>query len=247
MLRHHRFELALLGLALAAIATAVILAGQSWHAKTPPSGSAAVDRGLAALRALDYPTARRFFTQAAKAGDAEGDIWLADMMENGLGAPVDGAGAARWLTRAADGGSAEAARRLGELYRNGRVVLQDLGQAQTWLQRAADEGDLVAARDLGVLYAEGLGVRKDFVTAYQWLTLAASDGDPMAARARDRVAAQLAPDDLRRGQDRAEARLAAFSTADAPRNRTLTPITTPITTTETAAAGAAPAPSVAGG
>jgi hypothetical protein len=238
MLRHHRLELALLGLALAAIAAAVILAGQSWHARTPPSGSAAVDRGLAALRALDYPAARRSLTQAAKAGDAAGAIWLADMMENGLGAPVDGAGAARWLTRAAEGGSAEAARRLGELYRNGRVVLQDLDRAQSWLQRAADRGDPAAARDLGALYAEGLGVRKNLVTAYQWLALAASDGDPLAARARDRVAAQLAPDDLRRGQDLAETRLAAFSAPGAPRNRTLTPITT---------ADVAPAPAVTGG
>jgi hypothetical protein len=236
MLRHHRFELALFGLALAAIVTAVILAGQSWHAKPPPPSTAAVDRGLAALRSLDYTAARRSFTQAATAGDADGAIWLADMMENGLGAPVDGAGAARWLTRAADGGSAEAARRLGELYRNGRVVLQNLDQAQKWLQRAADQGDLAAARDLGELYAEGLGVRKDLVTAYQWLALAASGGDPLAARVRDRVAAQLAPDDLRRGQDLAETRLAAFSTPDAPpQNRTLTPITA-----VSAEAGAAP-------
>jgi localization factor PodJL len=241
MLRHHRFELALFGLALAAIVTAVILAGQSWHAKPPPPSSAAVDRGLAALRSLDYPAARRSFTQAAKAGDAEGQIWLADMMENGLGEPVDGPGAAKWLTRAANDGSAEAARRLGELYRNGRVVLQDLDQAHKWLQRAADQGDLAAARDLGELYAEGLGVQKNLVTAYQWLTLAASEGDAVAARARDRVATQLAPDDLRRGQDLAEATLAAFSTPDAPpRNRTLTPITATVT------ADVAPTPAVTG-
>jgi TPR repeat protein len=235
MPRYHRFELALFGVALAAIVIAVIFAGRSWHERHSPPSNAAVDRGVAALHAFDYTTARRSFTEAAQAGDIKGQIWLADMMENGLGEAPDGAGAERWLTRAANAGSAEAARRLGELYRNGRVVIQDLGQARTWLQRAADEGDRIAARDLGELYAAGLGVKKDLVTAYQWLNFAASDGDPVAARVRDRVASQLAPADLRRGQDLAEAKLAGLSAKDAPPAATI------------AADAGMPAPSVAGG
>src|SRR5689334_6547921 len=209
MPRYHRVELALFGLALVAIVVALIFAGHSWQRRPQPPSTASVDRGVAALRALDYAEAHRLFISAANAGDAQGQIWLADMMANGLGQPVDGNGAIYWLTRAADSGSAEAARRLGDLYRDGTVVLQDLDQAHAWLQRAADQGNRAAARDLGELYAEGLGVNKDLVTAYQWLNLAAADGDMAAARARDRVATQLPPDELRHGQDRAEATLAA--------------------------------------
>jgi TPR repeat protein len=220
MPRYHRIELALFGLALAAIVVALVFAGHSWHGRQQPPSTAAVDQGVAALRARDYSEAHRFFISAAKAGDAQGQIWLADMMANGLGQPVDGNGAVYWLSRAANSGSAEAAQRLGELYRDGTVVLQDLDQARTWLKRAADQGNRTAARDLGELYAKGLGVKKDLVTAYQWLNLAASDGDIAAARARDRVAAQLAPDELREGQDRAEATLAALSKKDeAPASR----------------------------
>jgi TPR repeat protein len=185
MLRYHRFELALLGVALGAIALAVVRAGH-------------------------YVQARGFFTEAARAGNVAGEIWLADAMANGLGAPPDGTGAVTWLTRAADAGSRNAARRLGELYRDGRVVLQDLDAARLWLTRAAKAGDHPAARELGALYAEGLGVRKDLVAAYQWLSLAASGGDELAASRRDRIAAQLSPDELRRGQDLAEARVAAM-------------------------------------
>lgn len=236
MPRYPRFELALFGIALAAIVLAVILAGESWHGRPAPPSNATVDRGIAALRAFDYAAARREFTKAATAGDTKGQIWLADMMENGLGGAPDGAGAIRWLTRAANAGSAEASRRLGELYRDGRVVLQDLGQAHIWLERAANAGDRGAARDLGELYAQGLGVRKDLVAAYQWLNLAASDGDAVAARARDEVATRLAPDDLSRGQSLAEAKLAELGTEKSARRPT------------TAMADAsAPVQSVAGG
>jgi localization factor PodJL len=221
MLHYHRLELALFGIALAAIVLAVILAGQSWHERQPPPSNAEVDRGVAAFRAFDYAAARRSFTRAAQAGDLRGEIWLADMMENGLGAARDGAGAVQWLTRAADAGSAEAARRLGELYRDGRVVLQDLGQARTWLERAANHGDRAAARDLGALYAEGLGVPRNLVAAYQWLNVAASGGDDLAARARDRVATELSPEDLRRGHRLAEARLARRASASG--NETVAP------------------------
>src|SRR5512147_1241833 len=80
MPRYPRFELALFGIALAAIVLAVILAGESWHGRPAPPSNTTVDRGIAALRAFDYAAARREFTKAATAGDTKGQIWLADMM-----------------------------------------------------------------------------------------------------------------------------------------------------------------------
>jgi TPR repeat protein len=155
----------------------------------------ALAEGIAALHASDYATARRVFQALADKNDPAGEIWLADLYQEGLGVPRDRQQAVTLLTKAADAGSAEAAGRLGKLYLDGDGVLQDVGAAQSWLSRGAQAGDVAAQRELGLLYQRGLGTAKDPRKAYVWLDIAARNGDAQARLWRDRVLATLPPDD----------------------------------------------------
>jgi TPR repeat protein len=194
---------AMAGIAVFSIVLTGAAAGLAPRLAARPHAS--VQTGIVALDALDFNEARRQFMLLADEGNQQGQIWLAHMDADGLGAPADGRKAAALLTKAAGTGSAEAARRLGELYRDGTSVIQNLGQAREWLQRAADKGDTVAERDLGEIYAQGAGVQKDPRQAYAWLALAASHGDGQAATERDRIVATLPPDLLATAEQQARA------------------------------------------
>jgi TPR repeat protein len=212
---------AMAGVAVVSIALAGAAAALAPRLAARPHAN--LDTGIAALHALDYNEARRQFVLLADKGDSQGQIWLAHMDADGLGAPANGEKAAALLSKAAGTGSAEAARRLGELYRDGTIVLQDLGQAREWLQRAADKGDAVAERDLGEIYAQGAGVAKDPRQAYAWLALAASRGDAAAAAERDRIVATLPPDLLAAAEQQAQTTAQQIASAGSPPAGAATP------------------------
>jgi TPR repeat protein len=98
----------------------------------------------------------------------------------------------------------------GLLTAGGPGLARDLAAAVRWYRRAARRGDPVAQMNLGEMYARGAGVARDRVWALAWFDLAAAQGRTWAARQRDRLAAELTPD------ERAAARRLADELRQAP-------------------------------
>ncbi len=82
----------------------------------------------------------------------------------------------------------------------GQGVRKEAGEARRWYRAAAEQGHRDAQFNLGGMYATGTGIAQDYVQAFKWLALAAAAGDADSARARDRVAARLAPRQLQEAQ-----------------------------------------------
>lgn len=111
---------------------------------------------------------------------------------------------AEWAALAKSG-DAEAQIAIAGLYRFGAGRSVDMGKAAFWFRRAAIQGDEIAQLNLGELYLTGQGVPRDLVEAYVWLSLAANRSNIWAADKRDKVSAQLTPEQLSRAQDRVSA------------------------------------------
>lgn len=120
-------------------------------------------------------------------GDADAQVALGQMLEQGRGGAPDYDGALHWYRRAASQGNALAAFSLGQLYEQGRGVARDYAEAVRWYTRAAKRGSGSAAFRLGVLYEHGLGVARDTTRAAAWYQRAATQWSAG-------VAVPLAPD-----------------------------------------------------
>lgn len=127
--------------------------------------------------------------------------------------------AAEWYRLAANLGSHPGAQlALGELYFHGRGVPSGYAEALDWFKKAADQGQPTAQHFLGAMYAEGWAGAFDAVKAYQWFTLALRHPDRVRAhnpdldsgKERQRVAAKMTEDQIKRGEDAAKAWLRAW-------------------------------------
>lgn len=107
--------------------------------------------GYVADKTGDHASAIRIFEDCiARWNDVYSMIWLAQILESGIGVPRDEGRAARLMERGAmtdeQGGYATLARyHWGVALAEGRGVAADPVRARYWLQRAADEGDTQAA------------------------------------------------------------------------------------------------------
>lgn len=115
--------------------------------------------GYVADKTGDHASAIRIFEDCIERwNDVYSMIWLAQILESGIGAPRDEARAARLMERGAmvegEGGYPTLARyHWGVALAEGRGVARDPARAREWLQRAAAEGDEQAARYLEQLPA----------------------------------------------------------------------------------------------
>jgi uncharacterized protein len=105
----------------------------------------------------------------------------------------------------AEQGDREAQFYLGTMYTKGWGVSPNPGEAARWYQQAARQGVAEAQYNLGVMYTRGEGVPQDLVQAYLWLALAAGrfprgESHTTAVQTRDRVAAQLTPEQWTQAQ-----------------------------------------------
>lgn len=135
----------------------------------------------------NYREAARWFTHAARRGNAEATYELAVMMRLGQGVVPDYAQAARLFRETASKGYPEAQHNLGNCYHEGIGVQKDLRQAVYWYRQAAEAGHTNAEFMLGKCYLHGMGVRQDPLQAQRWLSLAASKGHADARRLHGRV------------------------------------------------------------
>ena len=101
----------------------------------------------------------------AEQGDAEAQLTLGFMYENGRGVPQDDAEAVRLYRLAAEQGHAPAQYNLGAMYAEGHGVPQDDVEAVRWWRLAAAQGNAGGQGFLGVMYATGGGVPQDDAAA----------------------------------------------------------------------------------
>jgi hypothetical protein len=95
---------------------------------------------------------------------------------------------------------------IGLMYYSGNGLPRDRVEGAKWFMAAAKQGNSGAQADIGIAYATGQGVPQDRVLAYMWFSVSASQQPGKSStQYRDHIASELAPDELKRGQDLAEA------------------------------------------
>ncbi len=134
----------------------------------PSAVNADVAKGKDALEMEDFTNAWRELLPLAEAGNAEAQILVGRMYNNGHGVNADLAKGAEYYKRAAAGGNARAQALLAFLYTAGRGVKKDHGKALHWYLLAADSGDAYAQLDVARIYRSGANVERDYVQAYKW-------------------------------------------------------------------------------
>jgi len=137
------------------------------------AGQNAYDRG-------DYELALNEWLPLAEQGQADAQVFLGFLYENGQGVPQDYVQAADWYRKAAEQGQPGAQYNLGLLYHIGQGVPQDYAQAAAWFRKAAAQGQPLAQYNLGFLYNHGQGVPQDYVQARKWYRKAAAQGYALA-------------------------------------------------------------------
>lgn len=132
----------------------------------------------------DLALAKRFFEQAASAGNAYGKANLAWFHIEGTLEPADVPRGMAMLEAAAAEGNSLAQYSLGLIYREGRAGLAPDGpKAAGFLEKAATQGHAVAMYDLAIMLRDGAGVPVDGKASLAWLEKASAlgDADSMAA------------------------------------------------------------------
>jgi len=139
----------------------------------------------------------------AKAKDAEAQVQLGRMYEEGDGILRDSKEAVRWFGQAANAGNREGQYLYALALMDGRGVVQDYQAAFKWLETAAKGGHPAAEFQLGRMYYKGMGIPVDKAKAYIWFNLAAARGNEEAARIRDVALKQIPPSQVNEAQNAA--------------------------------------------
>ncbi len=226
-----------LGVALLTAKPPNIQEALEWFRKASAQGNgiAATNIGEMYANGLGVPKnqveAAKWYRIGADRGNSSAQNQLGRFYENGLGVPQDFAEALKYYRLGADQRNSAAQSNLGAMYANGRGVPVDQVEAVRLFRLAADQSNAVAQANLGMQYLSGKGVPQNDAAAYFWLNLAAArlpanlqQARDQTARARDLVAARLAPPELERMQKMAAAWKPGSTDvpADGPGGRTQT-------------------------
>jgi len=118
-------------------------------------------------------------------GDADAQLHLGAVYDDGEGVRRNFALAAYWYRQAARQGNSCAQRRLGDMYQYGAGVAQNAREAVRWYRKAARRGDAGACTALASLYddavADAVAAEKPaYAKAARWYRKAAESGDAYA-------------------------------------------------------------------
>jgi len=186
---------------LARLTALVLSGGLAWLADVGPASADMMQVCDAYLR-KDYKAALTELLPLANSGDADAQIALGWLYDNGLGmGHEDDAQAAKWYELAANQGDDRAQQFLGTMYATGDGVDKDMKAAEHWFRLAADQDNPGGQFGLGVMYRDGAGVPRDPVEAYKWFGLAAQspEATPEAAIDQLAVARSMTPDEIAAG------------------------------------------------
>ena len=156
-------------------------------------------------QSINKKEAVKWYRLSAEQGNANAQLFLGGMYDEGRGVTQDYKEAVKWYRLAAEQGDAVAQYGLGVGYAKGQGVLQDYKEAVKWVRLAAEQGNAEAQFSLGTMYGNGQGVLQDNVYAHMWSNIGASNGNELAAKNRDLYAAKMTPSQLEKAQDLARA------------------------------------------
>ncbi len=145
-------------------------------------------------------------SQAAQAGEAPAQFFLASRLKNGQGVKQNPAQAFAWFKKAADQGIPAAQLNVGQMYASGTGVKQDMKAAKAYLMKAARLGDNRASYNLALLEEHA----KNYIGAYQWYELSTRDGmldyrvKDMSEKKIVQLAANLNSNDMRLARERSD-------------------------------------------
>lgn len=142
----------------------------------PQGAAAGSSAGCTAYRSGDYVAAMKDFMPLTKKGEAEAQLAVGWLYDNGLGVSHDDGKAVRWYLLAAKQHDARAQQYLGTMYAAGNGVEQNLSAAEKWFRLAAEQDSSGGEFGLGVMYRDGIVVAHDTVEAYKWFGLASRSG-----------------------------------------------------------------------
>jgi uncharacterized protein len=142
-----------------------------------PACAGSLEDGIAAYKRGDYVVAREHLGPRAEQGDAQAQVYLGLMYENGQGVPHNEVEAVKWYRKAAEQGDASAQYNLGLTYRSGRGVRQNDREAANWYLKSAEQGDAQSEVYLALMYKNGYGVPQSDPEAVKWYCKAAEQGD----------------------------------------------------------------------
>ena len=141
---------------------------------------AGLAEGVAALQKGDYVAALKELTPEAERGNAEAQLYLGDIYDNGKGVEQDAVAAFKWNQMAANQGNHKAEENLGLSYLKGRGVAKDATAAMKWLETAANGGNASAQYQIASMYNKGEGVAQNSALAMQWLRKSADGRNALA-------------------------------------------------------------------
>jgi S1-C subfamily serine protease len=131
----------------------------------------------AAFRRGDHPEAYEACKKEVDAGDAECQVLVGYLFQEGLGVPANATEALRLYHLAAKRGLAVAQCHLGYVYERGIGVTRNDAEAVRWYQLAAAQGDPICEYDLAFALIDGQGgIAKDRTRAIELLKDAADRG-----------------------------------------------------------------------
>jgi TPR repeat protein len=117
---------------------------------------------------------------AARAGHAAAQAWLAQLYLDGRGVPRAPAEALYWFQRSAHAGVPMAMNMLGRCYENGWGTPENFTLAAVWYRRGAEAGLDWAVYNYAQMLANGRGVAKDRAQALRWFERAVAMGHARA-------------------------------------------------------------------
>lgn len=138
-----------------------------------PSSAGPVEDGNAAFERGDYETALRLLRAPAEQGDADAQLLLGMMYQDGEGVPKDSVQAAQWIRKAAEQDNATAEFALGVMYLQAMGVAKDDTAGVRWLEKAARHGLAPAQFTLAKLHEDN----GNYAEALRWYRLLAGRGD----------------------------------------------------------------------
>ena len=154
----------------------------------------------------DYKEAVKWWQMAAAKDNADAALQIGRVYAEGRdGVAKNPAEAAKALRKAGDLGNAQAQAMLGDLYHRGEGVAKSDKDALTWYKKAVAQGYTPAMATVGAMYEKGEGVPVDKAKAYTYFTLAVAKATgkeaEVATASRNRVAAELKPDQVKTARE----------------------------------------------
>ena len=143
-------------------------------------GADLFDQAGASFQAGDHAGAARIASKAAEAGNAEAQLRLALMYDQGDGVPQSSKAAFAWYSRAAAQGEPESQNQLGAYYELGEGVAENWDLAAKLWQASALQGWTKGQSAFGRAYEFGIGVPQDRQQALAWFRRAAAQGNGKA-------------------------------------------------------------------